>query len=646
MPHLKQCLGVDLGFHSVKIVELALDKSGARAVRAATVPTGASPAMSAEEVGQAIISAAKEAIKKGRFGTRKAVFAISGQKVFVRRFRLPKTSEERLARMIQYEARQQIPFPLDKTILQYQHRELPEEGEVEVLLVAVRSDEIKSYMQLVNKVGLTPMAVGVSSFALFSSHQFIHLDEAGQKKLFEKKKGGKTKKASKGGLSFLKKKKGAEEQAPVAVEEEGGEDEFVIEEVRGYINLGATSYDLAIGRSTGSAGSIGFIRTVPTGGNEMSKAIMRQCGVESFTDAERIKTSSTQLMTFQFDFEEEQTVNQDASMAVTEVADKIVSEIRRSLDFYITQPDGMAIDSVVLSGGQALLPGIDSYLEEKLTIPVSISKELPDNTPLRWQDSFGAITTYTIAIGLGLQGMGLAAIDVDFLPEDRKITRDFPYRVAAVMLFLVGATAAISSQAGKDYQTKFNASMQNLQAEIVRVKEKSKAFTEAQETHDEVAEKFLALDKSFGQRDFWMDVLERVAEVKPVGILLLDVELDHAGQVSIQAQSDVQVDAPEFNTALKEAFGDRLKSDPIIEDVVSGTPPPGGGQPPSNFTIKLNFADKINHLKITPTPTPEPAGGRMGQGFEGFMDPMMGGNRQGQQQQRRQPEQRRNNRLF
>lgn len=619
MYQLKQCLGVDLGFNSVKIVELAVGRNGVRTVRAASTPTGATPGMSSDEVNQAIVAAAKELIKKGRFSTKKAVFAISGQKVFVRRFRLPKTSDERLARMIQYEARQQIPFPLDKTILQFQHRELPEESEVEVLLVAVRSDEVRNYMHLVNRTGLTPVAIGISSFSLFNAHQFINLDEQEQKKLFEERRGSKkTGGKSKFSLPFMKKGKEAQPE-PVAEEaEEAAEDEFQFEEVKGLINFGATSYDLAIGRSGKGEASVGFIRTVPRGGNEMTQAIMRSLNVESFHDAERIKQSSTKLMTFAFDFEEEGETNQEASMAVTDVADKMVTEIRRSLDFFITQPDGMAIDSVVISGGQALLPGMDSYLEEKLTVPVTVVKDPPEHSPLDWQDSFGPQTQYMISIGLALQGMALAPIQVDFLPEERKIVRDFPYRVAAVMILLVAATAAVASQAGQDYASKYEQKSRELQDVMVQARSLNEAYNQAQAVQDEVAEDYLALDKAFGQRHFWLDVLEGIAEVKPPGVLLLDVEMNHDGFLRIRAESDVQVDAAEFNDALKKRFEGRLLADEetgetsIIEEAYTPPLQAGGEQPATRFTFRMEFEDKVNHLKITPTPAPTPVGGRRG----------------------------------
>ncbi|MBI1291246.1 type IV pilus assembly protein PilM [bacterium] len=636
MPQYKQCLGVDLGLNTVKIVELAVDKNSVRVVRAASAPTGVNTTMSPDEIRQATILAAKELIKKSRFGTKKAVFSISGQKVFIRRFRLPMTSEERLARIIQYEARQQIPFPLDKTYLQYQYRVLPDEGEVEVLLVAVRHDEIRDFMGMLGKIGLTPIGVGVSSFALYSGHYFMGLNAEEREAAFatlhprrrkdKKAKGKKTADAA---------------PAPEAAEGETPVEEFAFEEVKAFVNLGAGSYDLAIGRvihGASGGGTISFSRTVPMGGDEMTRAIMRNCGVESFHDAERIKTSACQLMSFNFDFEQENQINEEASTAVTEIADRIVTEIRRSVDFFMAQPDGMAIDSLVLSGGQAQLPGFDSYLEEKLSVPVVVANQVPEDSPLQWPESAGPTTPYVVAIGLGLQGLNLSQIKVDFLPEDRKIIRDFPYKVTAVMLVMILITAGIASQAGEVYAEKYTREAENIQKDVDKRRGDVENFDQAQQFHVDTAKDFENLSKMYGQRSYWIDFLGGLAKIKPPEVLITDVQMDHDGAVVIEGFSQVQVSAAYFRDALNKAFEGRLKAvkrvtetpaglapgapgiptptpgvpreEAIIDDIQDvRNPPPPFNPPASRFRILLQLKDKQNHLNITPTPTPTPVGG-------------------------------------
>ena len=54
----------------------------------------------------------------------------------------------------------------------------------------------------------------------------------------------------------------------------------------------------------------------------------------------------------------------------TTVADTLIVEIRRSLEYFLSQPEGVAADSIVLSGGLSNLAFLDSYVEEKMGLPV------------------------------------------------------------------------------------------------------------------------------------------------------------------------------------------------------------------------------------------------------------------------------------
>lgn len=585
MRALKRVLGVDLGTSSVKIVELAVDGGTIKVVRVASAETGVEPAMSPEDKKELIAKTARELVKKSKFSTKQAIFGISGLKVFIRRFRLPMTSEERLERIVQFEARQQIPFPLDKTDLQYQFFPVEDTGEVDVILVAVRSDEIRDYMGVVDKVGLSPVSMGVSSFALFNAHSVIRLPpDKLAAKLTTPKKG--------------KAKKGA----PAEEEKPAEEEAYSYEEVKGYVNIGAGSYDIAIARQ-GKNSLLGFTRTPPIGGFDFTKAVMEHCSVESFIDAEGIKRSAARLMAFDFGFEESESVNEQACIAVSDAAERIVGELRRSLDFYISQPDGMAVDSIEISGGQAMIPGIESFIEEKLTVPCSIVKSPPETSSVVWQDSFGPMTPFMIALGLGFQGLGLSTVTVDFLPREKKIIRDFPYRGVAVMATLVVATIGISTRTGEARAAAYLTRAQGYQQEMLSKSREIKEFTEAKKLNADEAARIAQFGKVFGQRDYWIRFLAKVAELKPVDMLVDGIDMTHDGTVRIVGVSEREGSPADFVKALEEAFPTAAKK-PEITALNDTKDPRYQGISVFRFTIGMNPGDKINHLQVTPTPGP------------------------------------------
>ncbi len=598
MAMLKKCLGVDLGSNTVKVVEMSADRKNLKILTVASAETNIEPTASVEDRRAAIVKALKDLLKRNKVSCKEAVFALPGQKVFIRRFRLPETSTERLDKIVAFEARQQIPFPIEKTDLQWQFFPIPEDREVEVLLVAVRHDEVREFMSLVDKTGLKPVAVAVSSFALFNTQTFLQRSPDDVKKLVEDL-GAKKKKPT--------KKKGVQDDE-TAVDQE---DDFVFEEVKGFVNIGAAAMDLAIAQ-LGQQPLLKFSRSVPSAGNDVTRAIMSSCKVSNFQDAERIKKHQCKLMTFDFDFEVDGSINNDACKAATHAVDRIISELRRSLDFFISQPDGMAVDSLVISGGQSMLSGMASYIEEKLSVPVTLTEEFEEGFPLAWPG--GVLSEQVVAFGLALQGVGLGSVAVDFLPTERKITRDFPYRSTAIMVVLLLGAVAVSSQAGKNYIAQFEQQKTVIEGQLSLNQSGIARAMEAQQRHSDLAAKVEDFSKGINDRGYWMEFLTSVSEVKPSDVLVNQITCGFDGSIRIVGVSELQRSAADFNNALRDLVENPLE----IPELVDVVPVPGErvgmpGKPQVfRFVITLKTSDKVNRLEVTPTPEPASEAGARG----------------------------------
>lgn len=627
MTTLKKCLGVDLGSNTVKVVEVAVDREGLKVLNAASAETNVDPAASPEERRDAIVRALRELLKKSKFSSKEAVFGLPGQKVFIRRFRLPETTPERLERIVTYEARQQIPFPIDKTDLQFEFFPIPEEKEVEVLLVAVRHDEVRDYMTLVNKTGLKARAVGVSSFAVFNCQAALkrNVDETQERigahgKAAAKAAGPKGKKkaasplAALAGLPVIGKKFAPPPEPEVEEENAQAEPaEFAFEEVHAFVNLGAAAMDLTVAQM-GKVPTLKFSRSVPNAGNDISRAIMAGCDIASFLDAERIKKHQTRLMTYDFDMAvDEGSHNRDACLAASQATDRILAEVRRSLDFFISQPDGMAVDAIMLAGGQAQLPGMPEYVEEKLTIPVQVVSQVPEESGLIWRPQGEALTPYLPAVGLALQGVSLADVSVDFLPVERKITRDYPYRTTGVVAALLAGVIAIASMAGQGYTRLYRAETASLMGRKGQDQAQVMAAREVQNKHDRAADKLVRVSKAFGERDYWLNFLAQVESIKPPDVLILRIQGNHDGSVRIEGACEQQRSAADFNESLRRLLKDPTKA-PELEaiDAVRGPQNPIPDVPSAfRFAIVMQTSDKYNLLRVTPTPDPrmDPRGG-------------------------------------
>jgi type IV pilus assembly protein PilM len=585
MRALNRCLGVDIGTHSVKITELVADSSGVRVVKAVSLDTGVDPAMSPEERTQLLVRTVKDAIKKGRFGTKNAIFGLSGLKVFIRRFRLPATSDERLERIVVFEARQQIPFPPEKTELQWQVFPLEESGEVDVVLVAVRTDEVAEFMVPVEKSGLNAVQVGVSTFALFNAHALMRQTLDAYRRKQEAK---------------ARKKKARLKKGEAAPAEEAEPESDMMEEVKGFVNLGATSFDLAVARMS-SRSRVLYTRAPAIGGNELTRVIQEHLGVQSFQDAERIKRTSTRLMGFDFGLEDTENLNEEASMAVTDTADRICVEVRRSLDFFMSQPDGMAVDAIEVSGGFAEMPGLQSFLEEKLAMPVTVVSAPPEDSCFKWDSASGSLSPYLVSVGLALQGLGLSEVTMDFLPAERKVVRDFPYKTVAVMLVLLVACVGVSLNAGKELVQKYAREIDNIEQQMLKDQREIAEAKKATDAHLIVAARVETLAKAIGQRDYWLRFLAFIAENKPVDMVVDEITMSHDGEVRIKGVTESQASPVTFVQRINERYGANASR---LDDLTSNRVDRRYQKPVYGYEIYLRVPDKANHLQIFPTPVP------------------------------------------
>jgi type IV pilus assembly protein PilM len=597
MANLAKCVGIDLGTSSVKLVEAVRDGNGVRVTAAASVETNIEPSAGPDERRDALVKAMRELLRQTRVSSKNAIIGIPGHKAFIRRFRMPNTTQERLEKLINYEARQQIPYPLDQADLQWKSYAIPGEKDLEILLSAVRHEDVAEFAALASKCGIKPLEIGVSSFALFNAQAVLDMPAARLAR-----KIASLGKAPKGG------KKGPMEASMVADPDE-------MEEVKLNLNIGATSFDLVISHRSGDS-FLKFPRTVTRGGNghEITRSIMRGCEVGSFQDAERIKRYQTKVMSGAFSPEGEDDLNPDSCVAATQAIDGLLIEVRKSLDYFISQQDGMSVDTVVVSGGQALLPGMAEYVEEKLAIPTIVVDSVPEGSGVKWGVT-EPLTAYLPALGLALQGLGLARATMDFLPEENKILRDFPYATAGAIAALVILGIGIGTQVGSGQVSAYRSAAQSASSQAQMLRTDSTRTQDIRRTHTEVADDFAAMAKVMPDRTYWIEQLKRVQEYKPPEVTLRRVELGPTGYSSIWGYSETERSAADFASALRGYF-DTLenkpepKDMPVLDDQGQNRANIDGRQV---YTFRINFtlADKQNTLKVTPTPVPT-QDGRMG----------------------------------
>jgi len=309
--------------------------------------------------------------KKSGLSSKDVTIGIASQKVIVRLIELPAMDKSELKNAIQYQAQDYIPIPVDEAIIDAQivNHFLGENDEkmIEVLLVAAQKDLINNTIRAVEKAGLRPQVVDLSAFAVVRSL----LDDVN---------------------TFLPEEESVAVGAATAL-----------------INIGSGLTNIVVVEE----GMPRFARVTPMAGDDLNRAISDALGV-SFEVADELKRR-VGLGKFGQKAEENriepaQGSQEDAVRRVLETQiSYFVAELRRSLDYYLTQATKVRkISRIIVSGNGAKLTNIIEYLENGLQSKVELGNPLANikiSSKLEADALAAEERSMAIPVGLALQGL-------------------------------------------------------------------------------------------------------------------------------------------------------------------------------------------------------------------------------------------------
>ncbi len=163
-------LGVDINDTSIRLIELGRSVSGfnvqgyvTQALPAHTVVDGTF--LDLEGVGRTL----RSALSRLSTSARGAAASVAGPSVITRMIEMEAgLTDDEMTWMIQMEADQYIPYPLDEVAIDFQVRgpTALDPGRVEVLLAACLKDQVEAREAVLALAGLVPKVVDVDAFAL------------------------------------------------------------------------------------------------------------------------------------------------------------------------------------------------------------------------------------------------------------------------------------------------------------------------------------------------------------------------------------------------------------------------------------------------------------------------------------------------
>ncbi|MCX8073069.1 MAG: pilus assembly protein PilM [Candidatus Binatia bacterium] len=160
-------VAVDIGSSTIKLLEVRGTRGEVRVQALATVatpPTAVQNNMVVES--DQVAELIRAAHAQYGFRGKKAITAVPGPAVIIKRFPMAAQSEKEMEAAVLLEAGNFIPEELDNVNLDYQVTDYGEGDRANVLIVAAKKDIVQSYSETLRLAGLLPVVVDVDYFAL------------------------------------------------------------------------------------------------------------------------------------------------------------------------------------------------------------------------------------------------------------------------------------------------------------------------------------------------------------------------------------------------------------------------------------------------------------------------------------------------
>lgn len=172
----KNLVGVDIGASSIKVVQLKETRKKLGVIRYGYAPLPPQTIVDGHVMNRgAVVESLGRIFQDNKISTRDVAVGVYGQSVIVRKITVPMMSAAELEEQITWEAEQHIPFDIKVMSIDYEVlRRRPEAGQMDLLLVAAKKDEINDYASIIKEAKLKPVVVDINAFTVQNIFEYIH----------------------------------------------------------------------------------------------------------------------------------------------------------------------------------------------------------------------------------------------------------------------------------------------------------------------------------------------------------------------------------------------------------------------------------------------------------------------------------------
>jgi len=463
-------IALDIGASGVKMAEfLALKAGGIELTNFAIGSLGLDLQSEADRDAY-IVTTIRELMRENSIKPGPVLISVSGQSVFSRFVKLPPVDPDKIYQIILYEAQQNVPFPIDEVVWDYQLIG-GREGQIDVMLAAIKAEIIENMTDCVQSANLTPDLVDVAPMALFNAVRYNYGDLPG--------------------CTLV-------------------------------VDIGARSTDLIFIEE----GRI-FSRSIPVAGNAVTQQIMREFEM-SFSDAEDLKKAHA-FVSFGGAYEGPSSeVADKVSKSVRTIMTRMHAEINRSINFYRSQQAGSKPNLILLTGGSSVIPYTDTFFKDKLKVEVdylnpfcnvAVSEDISGDDIARQAHLLGE------TVGLALRRVLSCPIEINLMPKKVLAEKTFKKKQPMFYIAAAGLVFVLLIWCGYFFKMKQLAQKreEKVSTQVQKLENIERRMQGTLQKVEVVAGKMDTLMALVQDRSAWLEILDEIHASLPAGMWLTSV---------------------------------------------------------------------------------------------------------------------------
>lgn len=453
-------LAVDFGAGSLKVAEFVVDEAGGLVLERYVIKSLGLEGSQETKREALILKSLQEVIAENGIKAKEINVCAPGFHVFSKFVKLPPVDPSKVTQIIEYEAKSNVPFPLEEVVWDYQILGTTAGGELEVLLVAIKSDIVEGLFRTTEACGLSLQICDVSPAALCNAFRYNYGD---------------------------------------------------LEDCTMLLDIGAKTSNLLFFEK----GKV-FARSINLGANSITQDFANESKLK-FDVAEKIKRDEG-FVSLGGAYEEPENQHQAAiSKIARQFMTRLHIQVNQTMQFYRGQQGGGAPARLFLSGGASIMPYTAQFFAEKLNVPVEYLnpfRSVQIDPSVQLEELVKVAHSLGEVVGLGLRNLANCPVELNLMPESTLRWQSFnakkPYFIAtlgslALMALAVGFLFSKLAEAKKAELEKIAPTISQLTGKEQRFK---RAYGDLKKTQTDLSQNAGLTEERYA----WVDIAKELRD--------------------------------------------------------------------------------------------------------------------------------------